>query len=360
MYMLEFHMTDPKNKPPDRRRLIELAELAGVEVFQDLSPNSTPLFIRSLTGESRMSTGGRPISSDSTASTSTFMSLTGSRSEGPSSSRPATAATDSSFRPSSGESAIQDLLRDVLGHGEAKGTSRNRAYGYPRTAKKRIRPATAISVMRLPGGSRPMIIIPKTRPSSAKELAKKPRCVLDDTPPATPPDRRHPSESVARKVSKPTVSRSRLITGSSRRNTIPTAELNALEDHLGVQATSSEHLIEFTTGTVAGRMARTARVQTSRRGSKSSPRKSRDSLAMPIDQRPRSKRDAKPGTPRSAVTTIITPRRCYQCKKKVGPATLFKCKCNQVSPFPESISEASLLTSHHLDILFSTSLQRSP
>ncbi|KAJ3149697.1 hypothetical protein HDU86_006874 [Geranomyces michiganensis] len=383
MYMLEFHMTDLKDRKPDHRRLLQLAELAGLEVFHDLSASTSNLLMSSLQrqedemeeeeaqqrademerqryqyqdSQDRLD---RPDSGDSGGSTGSFHTLDRASSIGSATSiRPLSPLSDAtSSRPSSGESAMQDLLRDVLG---LQAPTSYRARAYPRTARRRIRPATAISVMRIPGGAGPMIIIPKTRPASAVQLAKR-RSVMDDTPPATPPPagsapgsgrRRDSGDGVGGLCTKPRppsqtparayTARSRPSSGiprrEKRRSYSPPSYIDVVP---AIQV--DEHVNEFTSVAVPGRVSRVISTATGRRHAAgvaggnghggSGETNKMDSTAGRADgnPRPRSKRESsRPIPPRTSISSVVTSRRCYSCKKKVGPATSFKCRCNQV------------------------------
>ncbi|TPX61640.1 hypothetical protein PhCBS80983_g00944 [Powellomyces hirtus] len=283
MYMLEFHMTDLKDKKPDRRRLLQLAELAGLEVFHDLSASTSNMIMNSLQNQEDEEQQAdelsrqayhfqechqihRPDSGDSGTSTNTFDSLDRSSSVGSVGSvdgRPMSPLSESSTRPSSGESAMQDLLRDVLG---LKPAASYRTRAYPRTARRRIRPATAISVMRIPGGAGPMIIIPKTRPASAVQLAKR-RSVMDDTPPATPPTGRTQGGTKPRPQSHNTMmprassARARTRSGHHRRDKRRAYSPSGCDDSLATlqldqQEPSGEHVNEFTSIAAPGRVSR--------------------------------------------------------------------------------------------------------
>ncbi|KAJ3019124.1 hypothetical protein HKX48_002368 [Thoreauomyces humboldtii] len=459
MYMLEFHMTDIRDSRPDRRRLLQLAELAGLEVFHDLSLDASSFVMNSLRrdrdqniqeseedlmsqmrmqmqrrqseemreigmgmGEMEMGrdTRGdrlfdsqthtqtqtsqeelerRPDSGDSCSSTNSFRSIGRSSSTDslrlrrPLSPSSSNSNSTCNTRPSSGESAMQDLLRDVLG---LKSAGAYKARGYPRTARRRVRPATAISVMRIPGGTGPMIIIPKTRPASAIQLAKR-RSVMDDTPPATPPTERAVGSSDVvgglctkprslpqeRGKGKPTTTGGRRL--RKRRSSMPMPMdytngegpspcSSSIDTDL---ASSTEHVNEFTSlsGTTTGRrggcsrVIKTGTITMRQRGMEclhhqdstsslsalltthnqpniadhptntntNTNNNGRTEKTSARTDRPRSKRDPNSGSgslrtvpPRTPVTTVITSRRCFSCKKKIGPATSFKCRCNQM------------------------------
>ncbi|KAJ3153205.1 hypothetical protein HDU89_000834 [Geranomyces variabilis] len=382
MYMLEFHMTDLKDRKPDHRRLLQLAELAGLEVFHDLSASTSNLLMSSLQrqeddmeeeeaqrraddmerqqyqyqdSQDRLD---RPDTGDSGGSTGSFHTLDRASSVGSAASvRPLSPLSDAtSSRPSSGESAMQDLLRDVLG---LQAAPSYRARAYPRTARRRIRPATAISVMRIPGGAGPMIIIPKTRPASAVQLAKR-RSVMDDTPPATPPAgpapgsaRRDSGDGVSVLCTRPRppsqtparayTARSRPCSSATRREKRRSYSPSSYVD--AVPSTQlGEHVNEFTSVAMPGRVSRVISTATGRRyasgvaggsnhGSSGEVNKMDGTSGGPSNgnPRPRSKREsARPIPPRTSISSVITSRRCYLCKKKVGPATSFKCRCNQV------------------------------
>ncbi|TPX64088.1 hypothetical protein SpCBS45565_g06137 [Spizellomyces sp. 'palustris'] len=362
VYMLELHMADIRDQRADTRKLLRLAELAGVEVFEDAGCDASSVVIRRLGGsddESRRSTSNskesgvlptqerqlkdlRPASSES--NTSTLMSFAALSSTGTLSDRgvsPFSSTSDS--RPSSGESLIQDVFHDVLAWRGNRIGSRNRAFGCPRTPRRRLRPATAISVMRLPGGSGPMIIIPKTRPASAAHLRNKGTLALDDTPPLTPPNVTEREDCDRDRCDMRSIlcGAPRLREkGSGRRlqsfkmdppdegGYLPASDNTT--QRTDPSRTSAEHVLEFISAAVPGRRARAASNSTARgiHTELRSLKQNRDRLMGPgcdsapkPGERPRSKKEAK--------STVVTQRRCYMCKKKLGPATSFKCRCSQ-------------------------------
>jgi hypothetical protein len=91
----------------------------------------------------------RPKSSGSSISTCTFLSF----------------ATESAM----GSANSEDLYQ-VYTDSEWMESFKNTCLSSPIEKAINARPATAISLMRLPHGARPMIVIPKSRPSTAKDI----------------------------------------------------------------------------------------------------------------------------------------------------------------------------------------------
>ncbi|KAJ3184797.1 AN1-type zinc finger protein 4 [Gaertneriomyces sp. JEL0708] len=183
MYMLEFRMTEQDLERVHQRRLLELAQIAGVNLGGDFLSRPALADSRwssSLHSAKATSHNGRQKSRSNSAAT-----MNGHVPD----SKLGWRASEILHRPSSGDLAFDNSLLQVLPFGKHS-PSTARGVGYPATPRKRLRPATAISVMRLRDGSGSMIIIPKTRPASASVATKGTRSVLDDTPLRTPQDSR--------------------------------------------------------------------------------------------------------------------------------------------------------------------------
>ncbi|KAI8917807.1 hypothetical protein DFJ77DRAFT_429147 [Powellomyces hirtus] len=101
---------------------------------------------------------------------------------------------------------------------------------------------------------------------------------------------------------------------------------------LDQQEPSGEHVNEFTSIAAPGRVSRIISTATLRRHTEgtNTTKHSENNTTNGVDQRPRSKREGRSIPPRTPISSVITTRRCFSCKKKIGPATSFKCRCNQV------------------------------
>ncbi|KAJ3286615.1 switch-activating protein Sap1 [Borealophlyctis nickersoniae] len=412
LYMLELHMRDGESRKNAARQLYRLAgRRTDSELLREFGGDGQEWDLEDDGGagvdgregaaglvaedellegiEARRFARMRPDSSSSFMSTSTFLSLLAPSSSDSITSRPYSPLNNGSFsRPSSGDSAIDDLFRDaetLFGPDSPAAQSRLRTPGYPRTPRRRLRPATAISVMRLPGGGGPMIIIPKTRPASAVRPSEASRSVMDDTPPPTPPRRaasaaemagmtcdsegplavmqsttpppaksssptpRAPSRiSVKGKSKRPASKKVRFDggeeSGSHRLESQPMASPTPM-----VNPTSTEHVLEFQTDGPASKSTR-AGSRTRRNGDTSSGRNSFSSTSSGsggggastpfrrrsiTDRLPSPRKLKHPPTPGLPVAAAILATqqqrsRCTECKKKLGPATSFKCRCSQV------------------------------
>ncbi|KAJ3044084.1 hypothetical protein HDV00_003188 [Rhizophlyctis rosea] len=363
-------------------------------------------------GRRRRRFDGRPESGDSMMSSSTLRSLFAPSSAG-SFSRPySPMSMHSMTRPSSSESAADSALDDIFrdadvlfgDSGLVGGTQARVMRSLPRTPRRRVRPATAISVMRLPGGGGPMIIIPKTRPASAIRPSEASRSILDDTPPQTPPRRPqsalglviapHPETPMAvmKSVTPATGSTcrspvTRSVGGSagkrpsskkvrfdgtsspaedrevrvSRPGLIPNgSSASLMEDSLKL-----EHVQEFHTGPHQAPIATSVSGPSRRRSSNTRPRRlstssnsnttitsypltsrtlssTSSTLLSPPRRRSTPSRKLRHSPPTSTSTSTLSSsssaaalaaqhkNRCTTCRKKLGPATSFKCRCSQV------------------------------
>ncbi|KAJ3301456.1 switch-activating protein Sap1 [Kappamyces sp. JEL0829] len=181
-----------------------------------------------------------------------------------------------------------------------------------------LRPATAISIMRLPSGSRPMIIIPKSRPASAEKwidgfkshLMSREQPFEDKTPvsrqslesapkskAASPlnffQSRRSglsPSLSISRKSNPCSATSQQYKDAPARHGFTPNAQL--------------EPVLHFKSSS-----RQSSRITTPRKG-------------LPTS------RAKTPGKPLITVTKREK-TCCLQCNKKLGPAQVFTCKCEQ-------------------------------
>lgn len=140
-------------------------ECVDVVVLSDLSSDFP------LAPESRLPTGiqintlqSRPSSHGSSVCSSTFMSFMTPLE----SSRPVTG--DDAY--SASDEAIYQLLCDAEWMLTSEGVNIENDSENSTPKLGFCRPATAISLMKLPNGSRPMLIIPKSRPASAEMLIK--------------------------------------------------------------------------------------------------------------------------------------------------------------------------------------------
>lgn len=169
------------------------------------------------------------------------------------------------------------------------------------------RPATAISIMRLPNGSKPMIIIPSTRPATAVKWIEG--------------FRNHIKSS-----------------GTQQENSSVTIERESSLDYFQTQDSRGSEPRS------CSRLSKVNRVRTSSIKAKNTPlkpktgpktSKSKDQLLQfssksnsslnktPRKSLSRSKNIKTPGKP-IAVTKRLC---CAQCSKKLGPAQSFVCKC---------------------------------
>jgi hypothetical protein len=179
------------------------------------------------------------------------------------------------------------------------------------TSLKR-RPATSISLMRIPNGGKPMIIIPKTRPATAEKilegvqnqlatlelgLEQKPIHLKEAEPILTNPFTAEKSpefdlewETIADKNVPPRTRVSR-----TPKRTL----LKPKDSIISSNETSSDTLLQFNSKSSVSSRRQTPRKTSAKRRT--------------------------PGKP-----TLSKRSNCSQCNKKLGPAQIFTCKCKKV------------------------------
>ncbi|KAJ3261822.1 AN1-type zinc finger protein 5 [Boothiomyces macroporosus] len=173
------------------------------------------------------------------------------------------------------------------------------------TSVSQIRPATAISLMRLPSGSRPMIIIPKTRPASAekwiegfKNQMQSHDSLIEDMPKSktnSAESGTFDNESLEYFKSSNPKTKTKRALKSARKPSIPQK-----------QSGGQDQLMQFTSKLSTPNKKTPARKQIA-----VSPRKS-------------------PKSPTKPITSISKKLVCTECHKKLGPAQSFICKCKQM------------------------------
>ncbi|KAI9209727.1 uncharacterized protein BJ171DRAFT_484861 [Polychytrium aggregatum] len=311
----------------------------------------------------------RPLTSASTMSTDTFLSLLA-----PSSSETSPRNTQTlvyhrskygsrgDSRPSSGGSSLPETSWDArnIDSQILRSVTAMPAPGYHRRViQGKIRPATAISVMRLAGGATPMIIVPKHRPASAYVPLRTPSPVLRQTPSPQPssPSRSPQTPSRPRKSSKreylsPTpppfepnmpgrrgrkirkkavrfdVTATDMGDGRQGRESdleclLPLINLPPLSDHSSILTQLNQELVEFQTF-----LPRLAQILP--------PPSSEGDLCESLARLSEPVAPRRPGTfsPRKRSSTPHIPPanqklRCALCKKKLGLAACFKCRCDE-------------------------------
>ncbi|KAJ3277091.1 hypothetical protein HDV01_000143 [Terramyces sp. JEL0728] len=179
------------------------------------------------------------------------------------------------------------------------------------TSVSHIRPATAISLMRLPSGSRPMIIIPKTRPASAEKWIEGFRNQIQshDSLEDIASSKAHTAQSKNFdaepleyfKSSNPKIKGKRGLNSARKASVASPNSKPTLK-----QSAGQEHLMQFTSK-VSGPIKKTP----SRKQMTVSPKK-------------------PPKSPMKPVPSISKKLICKECHKKLGPAQSFTCKCKQM------------------------------
>lgn len=168
-----------------------------------------------------------------------------------------------------------------------------------------MRPATALSIMRLPFGARPMVIVPKTRPATAEKWIDGFKSHLQSNT--------HLFEEQLADLSSSTSSisgsdnsleffKSHLAQPPSPKSKT-THRRNTAQKVKKTMTGSPGQLLQFLTNTKSTQPSR-----------KTTPRK---------ESTPRLKTPAKPQV------AIVKRSCCSQCNKKLGPAQRYLCKCEQ-------------------------------
>ncbi|KAJ3197038.1 switch-activating protein Sap1 [Irineochytrium annulatum] len=301
LYMVELHVADEVRSSKSRQVL----KLANGKSIQVLSAESAAVLAGLTAGGDGISeycsrSSSRPASSDSTVSTSSFLSLL------------ATSSTLSSVSPRTPNRAI-----DALACFNADRT----CYG----ADKASRPATAISIMRLPNGARPMIAAVDSRPATAAKgdvfrTVKKP---------ATPSVKRGQQS----KVETPSTSR---IGGKTTGKSSKSVRFStSSEDSVSASGSDEENFEEHRLSVLG--LIRADAIPIELRPMKSAESESKANYDKPNSE-PGQSRARKSSTPRSSRSTLATPQAvrkdvktyCEQCRKKLLSTTAFKCRCSRM------------------------------
>ena len=178
------------------------------------------------------------------------------------------------------------------------------------------RPATAISIMRLPSGSRPMVIVPKTRPSTAKQWVDKFKTHMksnEDLFEEQPGSYNSSSQSFFQK--------------QSCYSSIDNYEALNLEYHYS----PSSSVKSASKVPIAKKRPPTA--TTSKKASPTTNFFSKNQQLLHFTSKSRQP-SRKVVTPRKAIAspikvTIKKNPCCTLCQKKLGPAQTFLCKCEK-------------------------------
>ncbi|KAJ3063468.1 Rab5 GDP/GTP exchange factor [Podochytrium sp. JEL0797] len=382
LYMLEFHMKEGEgNLDAAANQLLKLAQGLPPFILQELASNENDEddeygeyeeqdeddldseLIEDLFGDEEeysqeTSDLSRSESSYSSLSTSTFLSLLDSHGNFPAVS--AEASTRSSNRLSRKSSASNSLnSRNLLEfsssarsfnkllnvkrreefllptHPERAAASPTEPTSTTRIVKTKIRPATAISLMRLPKGLGPTITVVKSRPSTAAPL-KRPTSSKEKEP--------------AAKTKSNVKTRSRSRTGSETIGGSSSETIVELESHR--PPTSRSKSVRFSPEMgppLAPATLRNALNSQSRASRKETPATVRISktpiLVSTLSQVPAvrksvrnspQKRDAlvSRGVGTSAKKPSVTKppvakaTNCFSCNEKLGSVAVFKCKCS--------------------------------
>ena len=294
LFMLEVHMKDEKDKQTAETHLLQFSEgslgsssslLEGLDVL-DMTDDFEELAIE----EEMEDSTSRPASTYSSISTSTFLSLLAS----------------SDLRPKSGKLSTWKSRPNSSYEGNTVSKDKLTSSLLPLKTLKNERPSTAISIMRLPRSSDPMILLPKSRPASAVDIAKTLSCPSLSKKPLI--DKMESVASIKTK-NRQVESRSKKTRSVSFKETNETilipSHSSAVETHhiktnsplKTTRIDSQTDLLEFT----------------------SLPMPS--SLPKSVRQTPILKKREK--SPKKEILS------CSQCKKRLTFTTIFKCKCEK-------------------------------
>jgi hypothetical protein len=316
--------------------IVDLADLPADMFFEPDSrlptcENLTPALVR-------------PTSSGSTVSTSTFLSFM-SPLEG--SSRPQTGDD-----MSTSEEAIYQLLCDAEWMLNSEAQEIKRVFDRLESNVKlesSCRPATAISLMKLPNESRPILIIPKSRPVSADMIVKdlksrfKFEDLLEELRPSSLgfgsidlPKLMTPEKSLTDLTPK----RNSLPIKSSRSGNVKKGKRTSVKKFEAYSSTrSSPLMMSSKKDDTNSRSVRLSNCTPKRPLSNSSAslKKNIGYLRKPFSVLEsqsnevlqfQSNTSGSRNPSRGSVAQKL--KSCMQCKKKLGPAQIFNCKCNKV------------------------------
>ncbi|KAJ3325977.1 switch-activating protein Sap1 [Boothiomyces sp. JEL0866] len=307
IYVLEVHLKDGNQPKSVTKHLLRLqSPLEGNKLWDflgsnecfDISDMCELQFDVELSSISSTATSSNDLKDSRPNSGSSSFSYVSSAKD----SRPMSGSSDSSNLSS--EEVFQNLFWDnewmLTENSETPALSKV-------TSVSQIRPATAISLMRLPSGSRPMIIIPKTRPASAEKWIEGFKNQIQSHDSFVEEITNSKTNSADSgtfdnepleyfKSSNPKLKPKRGVKSGRKSGSVPTVN----------KSVGQEHVMQFTSKTSSPHRKTPSRKQIA-----VSPRKS-------------------PKSPTKPIASIAKKLICTECHKKLGPAQSFICKCKQM------------------------------